>query len=106
MANIRLRKTSVSIRSMGIVQVPQRAYINLAILKSLLQVVVDGLVGDLADKGEIRDSDFLLLCRLEGGLSDLRLPAGSPGLRGGGILLSSSSFGDGLWVAGQSIGAT
>jgi hypothetical protein len=74
----------------------QRAYIDLAILKALLQVVVDCLIGDLADKGEIRNSDFFLLGRLEGRLLDLRLSTGSPGLRGGSILLSSSSFGDGL----------
>jgi hypothetical protein len=76
----------------------QRAYIDLAILESLFQVIVDCFVGDLADKGEIRDSNFLLLGRLEGRLLDLGLSAGSPGLRGGGILLSSSSFGDGLRV--------
>jgi len=76
----------------------QGAYIDFAILESLLQVVVDGLVGNLADKGEIRNSDFLLLCRLEGRLLDLRLPSTGSGLCGGGILLSSSSLGDGLWV--------
>lgn len=84
----------------------QRAYIDLAILESLLQIVVDSLVGDLANKGEIRDSNFLLLGRLEGCLLNLRLSAGGSGLRGGSILLSSSSFSDGLWASSQTIGAT
>lgn len=83
----------------------RRAYVDLTILESLLQVVVDGLVGNLADEGEIRDSDLLLLCRLEGGLLDLGLSTGTAGLRGGGILLSSSAFGYGLRCVGQSIGA-
>jgi hypothetical protein len=43
-------------------------YIDLAILEALLQVVVDGLVGDFANQREVRDSDLLLLCRLEDGL--------------------------------------
>jgi hypothetical protein len=43
-------------------------HVYLAILESLLQVVVDGLVGDLADQGQVGDSDFLLLGRLEDGL--------------------------------------
>jgi hypothetical protein len=40
-------------------------HVYLAILESLLQVLVDGFVGDLADQREIRDSDLLLLGRLE-----------------------------------------
>jgi hypothetical protein len=60
-------------------------HVNLAILESLLQVLVDCLVGDLAEQGEIRDSDFLLL----GGLEDsfrselglwLRSSGGTPGI--------------------------
>jgi hypothetical protein len=43
-------------------------HVDLAILKALLEVVVDGLVGDLANQREIRDTDLLLLGRLEDGL--------------------------------------
>lgn len=49
-------------------------YVDLRILKSLLQVVVDGFVRDLADEGEIRNSNFLLLSALKNGLPDLGLP--------------------------------
>lgn len=74
----------------------RRAYVNLAIFESLIQVLVDGFIGDLADEGEIRDSDLLLLCRFEGRLSDLRLSARGSWLCGSGILLSSGTFGYGL----------
>jgi hypothetical protein len=47
--------------------------VYLGILEALLQVVVDGLVRDLADKREIRHSDFLLLRCLEHGPLDLAL---------------------------------
>ena len=43
-------------------------HVYLAILESLLQVLVDGLVGDLADERKIRDANFLLFGRLEDGL--------------------------------------
>jgi hypothetical protein len=43
-------------------------YVDFAILEAFLEIVVDGLVGDLADQREIRDTDFLLLGRLEDGL--------------------------------------
>jgi len=71
-------------------------HIDLAILKALLQVVVDGLVGNLANEGKIRDSHLLLLGALESGLPDLGLAAAAAGLCGSGILLSSSALGDGL----------
>jgi hypothetical protein len=47
--------------------------VDLAVLEALLQVVVDGLVGDLAQQRQIRDSDLFLLGDFKGGLLDLRL---------------------------------
>lgn len=65
-------------------------HVDFAILEALLQIVVDGLVGNLADQREIRDTDFLLLGRLKDGLlCELRL--GLPtagGLGPSGILLA------------------
>jgi hypothetical protein len=59
-------------------------HVYLAIFEALLQVVVDGLVGDLADQREIRDANFLLLGALEDGLlGELRRWL-APGL--GGLL--------------------
>lgn len=54
-------------------------HVYLAIFESLLQIVVYGLIGDLADQGKIRYTDFLLLGGLEDGfLCELRrgLPFG------------------------------
>lgn len=70
------------------------AYVDLAILEALLQVVIDGLVGNLADQSKIRHSDLLLLGRLECRLLDLGLAAGR--LCGSRVLLSSRAFGYGL----------
>lgn len=42
-------------------------------LESHLQVVVDRLIGDLAQQCQVRNSDLLLLRSLKGGLFDLRL---------------------------------
>lgn len=70
-------------------------YIDFAILEPLLQVVVDGLVGDLADQGEVGNANLLLLGALEDGLADLGLAAAG-GLRGGGILLAPCALGNGL----------
>ena len=36
-------------------------YVYLGILKTLLQIVVDGFIGDFAEQSEIRDADLLLL---------------------------------------------
>jgi hypothetical protein len=46
------------------------AHVDLGILEALLEVVVDGLVGDLADQGEVRHANLLLLGRLEDGALD------------------------------------
>lgn len=42
--------------------------VDLPSFESLLQVVVDGLVGNLAEQRQVRDTDFLLFGCLEGGL--------------------------------------
>ena len=52
-------------------------YIDLPILEPLLQVVVDGLVGHLADQGKIGDTNLLLLRSVKGRLLDIRLTASS-----------------------------
>jgi len=54
-------------------------YINLAMLETELQVLVDSFVGDLAKQGKVGDTDLLLLGGLEGGLLDLGL-AGLPAI--------------------------
>jgi hypothetical protein len=49
-------------------------HVNFSILEALLQILVDSLVRDFANQGEIRDSDFLLFGALEDGLlGELRL---------------------------------
>jgi hypothetical protein len=42
-------------------------------LEAEFQVLVDSLVGDLAEEGKVGDTDLLLLGGLEGGLLDLGL---------------------------------
>jgi hypothetical protein len=67
-------------------------HVDFAILKALLQVVVDGLVRDFADQCEIRDSDLLLLGALEDGLlCELRL--GLP-RAAGGVLFAPRALGN------------
>jgi hypothetical protein len=74
--------------------------VDLAMLEALLQVVVDGLVGDLAQQREVRDSDLLLLGDFEGGFLDLRLriaavisaPPSEDGCFGGARRLAISTF--------------
>lgn len=44
--------------------------VDFAILKALLQVLVDCLIGYFAQQCQIRDSDLLLLGRVEGRLFD------------------------------------
>jgi hypothetical protein len=48
--------------------------IYLPAFESLLKVVVDGLVRDLAEEGQVGNTNLLLLGRLEGGLLRLRGP--------------------------------
>lgn len=47
-------------------------YIYFRTFKSLLQVLIYRLIGDFADKGEIRNPDLLLLRRVKGRLLDIR----------------------------------
>lgn len=72
------------------------AYVNLPILETLLQVLVDGFIADLADERQVRNSDLLLLCRLEYGLLDLvfSLVLCLSGLFG--LRFAPGAFGDGL----------
>lgn len=55
------------------------SYVYFAILESLLQVVVDCLVGNLTDQSKIRNPDFLLLGCIESRFLDVRFTASSPG---------------------------
>jgi hypothetical protein len=76
-------------------------YVDLGILEPLLQIVVDGFIGNLADQGKIRYSDFLLLGGFENSSFDSALAGAgaSTGVgrpRAGGILLAASSLCDGL----------
>lgn len=48
-------------------------YIYLAMLKSQFQVIVDRLVGDLAEESQVGDTNLLLLGGFKGGLLDLAL---------------------------------
>lgn len=70
------------------------SHIYLRILKSLLQVVVDRFVRDLADQCEIRYPHLLLLGGLEDGfLCELCLLAAAAGLfRATGILLAPGAL--------------
>jgi hypothetical protein len=68
-------------------------HVDFAILKALLQVVVDGLVGDLANQRKIRDADFLLLGRLEDGLGcELLLLPRASGSGSASILLAPGAL--------------
>ena len=50
--------------------------VYLGILESLLEVVVDGFIADLADKRQIADTHILLLGRLKDCSLDAAFPAG------------------------------
>ena len=66
-------------------------YVDLRVFKPLLQVVIDGFVRDLADEGEIRNSDFLLSA-LKNGLPDLGLfPSTTCRLSIARVLLAASA---------------
>ena len=70
-------------------------YVDLRVFKSLLQVVIDGFVRDLADEGEIRNSNFLLLSALKNGLPDLGpSPSATCRLSIAIVLLASSALCD------------
>jgi hypothetical protein len=46
-------------------------YVDFAIIKALLQVLIDSLVCNFRDEGKIRYSDLLLFCRFEHRLAHL-----------------------------------
>jgi|SRR5690242_9388773 len=64
-AVVLLWRVVLTLRGAGVGRV---THVDFAILEALLQVVVDGLVRDLADQRQIRDSHLLLLGRLEDSL--------------------------------------
>ena len=51
------------------------SYIDLIIVKAEFQVFVDSFVRNLAQQGQIRNANLLLLGAFKGGLLDLGLPA-------------------------------
>ena len=68
-------------------------HVDFAILEALLQVVIDGLVGDLANQCKIRDADFLLLSRLKDGLGcELLLLPRTSGSGSASILLAPGAL--------------
>ena len=70
-------------------------YVDLRIFKSLLQVVIDSFIRDLADEGEIRNSNFLLFSALKNGLPDLGLsPSTTCRLSIAIVLLAASALCD------------
>lgn len=70
--------------------------VDLGILEALFQIVVDGLVGDLADEREVRDADFLLLRAFELGFLDVGPPPTTRGLRRSLVLLATCALCDRL----------
>jgi hypothetical protein len=64
--------------------------INFVALESLLQILVDGFVGDFAQQSQIGNTNLLLLGCLKGGL--LRLRASACAVRGcaGALVLRAS----------------
>lgn len=50
-------------------------YIDLVMVKTEFQIIIDGLVGDFAQQGQVRNTNLLLLGALESRLLDLRLAA-------------------------------
>lgn len=72
-------------------------YVDFGIFESHLQIVVDSLIGDLANERQVRYTDLLLLSALEYSLADLGLaPSAVRRLSIAGILFPASAFGDGL----------
>jgi hypothetical protein len=63
--------------------------VDLGAFEALLEVLVDGFVGDLAQECQIRDTDLLFLGRLEGRLLGSPTAAAS----GCGSALSALVFG-------------
>ena len=95
MANVRLSSLSAFSSAPCFQSEVRPTYIDLCIFESLLQVVIDGFVRNLADESEIRDSNFLLLSALENGLPDLGLPPSATcRLSIAGVFLAASALCD------------
>lgn len=73
-------------------------YIDLCILKALLQILINCLVGDLADQGKVRHSNFLFLRALKYRFSNFRLPSSIVCALGGcQFFLAAGAFCDSLF---------
>lgn len=68
--------------------------VDLCAFESLLKVLVDGLVGDFAQKCQVGNANLLLLGRLEGGLLGLRAAAARSSTLSiaGGLVLGTSGY--------------
>lgn len=78
-------------------------YVYFTIFKPLLQIVVDSLVRNLADKREIRNSNLFLLGAFEDGLPDLGLsPSTARRLGIAIVLLPTGALCDCLFDLSQS----
>lgn len=72
------------------------------ILEAFLQILIDSLIGYLADQGKIRNSDFLLFSTFEDCFPDLRLATATRSFRIArlanivSLLLAAGSFCDRL----------
>lgn len=81
------------------------AYVYFAIFKSLLQILIDSLIRNLADQREVRNANLPLLAGFEHGFAHLGLcssaaAAGTAWLRGASRLFrTSGALGDGLRCA-------
>ena len=82
MANIRLTPLS----AVWAVCVGQYAYVDLGIFETLFEVVIDGLIGNLAQQCQIRHAHLLLLGTFKDSFLDLLLSGTVGGRRGGGIV--------------------
>lgn len=92
-------RPSISINSACHKPVLLHTYVDLRVLKSFLEVLVDGLVRDLAEQREVRHSNLLLLRALEHRLLDLGPPSITSArrlFRITGILLPSRTLGNRL----------
>ena len=104
MANVRLHLVSTFLpQAPKLAATGEATNIDLPIRKSLLQVLIDSLVRNLADQRKIRHTNFLLLCAFEYGLADLPLRAASCGRRG--ILIATCALCHRLVRIGMSAGA-
>ena len=81
-------------------------HIYLRIFESLLQVVIDSLIRDLADQGKIRYANLLLLCTFKYRFFDIwfATTAASRSLLGCNVFFAPGTFRDTLGgsISGQS----